>query len=107
MLGIIKTFISVNRCLCKGAGAADFLPIKIGQRVFISAAVLGSQPLTGRVTKIYPRAEEKMSTLGVAQHRVPIIIEVYDQKNLKPGDTIIRDANLEIKPKTRVKELPK
>lgn len=63
----------------------DLADIRIGQRVTISAPVLGNRQTTGQVAKIYPRAEEKMSALGVIQRRVPVIINLNNQLNLQPG----------------------
>ena len=64
----------------------DLADVKIGQRVTITAPVLGQQVLlVGGVQKIYPQAEEKTSALGVIQRRVPVIITLPDPANLKPG----------------------
>ncbi|MFA4885134.1 MAG: efflux RND transporter periplasmic adaptor subunit [Desulfotomaculaceae bacterium] len=63
----------------------DLADIKIGQRVSITAPVLGQQVLVGEVKKIYPQAEEKTSALGVIQRRVPVIITLPDPVHLKPG----------------------
>ncbi|QGU00141.1 hypothetical protein SYNTR_1547 [Candidatus Syntrophocurvum alkaliphilum] len=59
--------------------------IELGQKVELTAPVLGDESLWGKVTKVYPRAEEKMSALGVAQRRVPVIISLEGTGNLKPG----------------------
>lgn len=63
----------------------DLAEVREGQKVIITAPVLGSRSLAGRVKQIYPRAEEKMSALGVAQRRVPVIISLDETANLKPG----------------------
>lgn len=63
----------------------DLADVKIGQRVSITAPVLGQQFLTGEVQKIYPQAEERTSALGVLQRRVPVIITLPNSANLKPG----------------------
>lgn len=63
----------------------DLAEINEGQKVNITAQVLGNKSLTGRVKQIYPQAEEKMSALGVAQRKVPIIISLEENANLKPG----------------------
>ena len=63
----------------------DLADIKIGQKVTITAPVLGQQSLAGEVKKIYPQAEEKTSALGVVQRRVPVIISLPDPASLKPG----------------------
>lgn len=63
----------------------DLGEIQIGQKVQITAPVLGDTILTGEVLQIYPRAEEKQSALGVIQRRVPAIISLEDADILKPG----------------------
>ncbi len=63
----------------------DLGEVKLGQKAVISAPVLGRNTLTGEVKKIYPRAEEKQSALGVIQRRVPVIISLPDPGPLKPG----------------------
>ena len=79
----------------------DLAEVRVGQKVNITAPVLGSRSLTGLVKQIYPRAEEKMSALGVAQRRVPVIISLDEKANLKPGfevkvsvETLIRHSDL-------------
>lgn len=63
----------------------DLADVKIGQRVSVTAPVLGQQTLVGEVKKIYPQAEEKTSALGVIQRRVPVIVTLPDPAHLKPG----------------------
>lgn len=63
----------------------DLGQVKVGQKVTITAPVLGQQKLQGEVREIYPRAHEKTSALGVVQRRVPVIIAVKDTGSLKPG----------------------
>jgi len=63
----------------------DLGEVKQGQRVKITAPVLGTKVLYGKVKEIYPLAEEKQSALGVIQRRVPVIIALDDPANLKPG----------------------
>lgn len=63
----------------------DLADIEIGQPVSITAPVLGDTSLMGTVLQIYPRAEEKMSALGVVQRRVPVIISIDNHATLKPG----------------------
>jgi HlyD family secretion protein len=63
----------------------DIRRVKTGQTTSITAPVLGDQTLTGQVSKIYPRAYEKTSALGVIQRRVPIIIALNQSANLQPG----------------------
>jgi HlyD family secretion protein len=63
----------------------DLRRVKTGQATEITAPVLGDQILTGQVSKIYPRAYEKTSALGVIQRRVPVIIALNQSANLQPG----------------------
>lgn len=63
----------------------DLADVKTGQTVYITAAVLGEKRLKGKVTQIYPQAQEKTSALGVVQRRVPVIISLDKSANLRPG----------------------
>ncbi len=63
----------------------DLGEVKLGQRVKITAPVLGPKVLYGEVGEIYPLAVEKQSALGVIQRRVPVIVTLADPANLKPG----------------------
>lgn len=63
----------------------DLAEVKPGQKVSITAPVLGEKVITGVVAKIYPEAEEKQSALGVIQRRVPVIIALNETANLIPG----------------------
>lgn len=56
-----------------------------GQKVNITAPVLGQKVLRGTVQQIYPRAEEIQSALGIMQRRVPVIITLPEPDNLKAG----------------------
>ncbi len=59
--------------------------VRVGSRVRITAPILGDSAQEGHVQKIYPLAEEKVSPLGVAQRRVPVIIAFPVSELLKPG----------------------
>lgn len=63
----------------------DLSEVQLGQKAQITAPVLGDKVLNGEVIQIYPEAEEKQSALGVIQRRVPTIIILEDNDNLKPG----------------------
>lgn len=63
----------------------DLGEVRPGQKTIISAPVLGQKILLGQVKKIYPRAEEKQSALGIIQRRVPVIINLPEPDLLKPG----------------------
>ena len=89
----------------------DLAEIRLGQRVAITAPVLGQRVLEGKLGKIYPRAEEKQSVLGVIQRRVPVIISLQDPANLKPGyevkvaiETAVR-RNVPMVPREAVKSM--
>lgn len=59
--------------------------VAVGQKVRISAPILGNSILEGRVSKIYPQAREKLSALGVIQRRVKVKVDVPFSPLLKPG----------------------
>lgn len=59
--------------------------VAVGQKARVTAPVLGSQVLEGRVAKIYPQAFEKLSALGVVQRRVRVKINLPFDQRLKPG----------------------
>jgi len=63
----------------------DLGEVKLGQKVLITAPVLGDAVLNGEIIKIYPQAEEKTSALGVIQRRVPTIVKLDRIAKLKPG----------------------
>ncbi len=63
----------------------EIRPVQVGQKVTITAPVLGEQSLSGQVSKIYPQAYEKVSALGVIQRRVPVLISLAQTANLRPG----------------------
>jgi HlyD family secretion protein len=70
--------------------AADILSdalggVAVGQVVRVTAPILGAAVLEGRVKKIYPRAEEKLSALGVLQRRVEVKVSLPYNPKLKPG----------------------
>lgn len=59
--------------------------VTVGQRVRVSAPILGGEVLEGRVSKIYPQAFEKLSALGVVQRRVKVKVIIPYAPLLKPG----------------------
>lgn len=83
----------------------DLAEIKIGQKVEITAPILGDQVLNGKVTKIYPRAYEKTSALGVIQRRVPVLISLPTNALLKPGYEV--QVRIETQSKPKVIILPR
>lgn len=83
----------------------DLAAVKIGQKAEITAPVLGDQVLHGKVSKIYPRAYEKTSALGVIQRRVPVLISLPENEGLKPGYEV--QVKIEIRNKNNVLVLPR
>lgn len=63
----------------------DMKNVQMGQKVKITSSVLNKKYVEGTVTEIYPQAEEKASSLGVVQKRVPVIVTLQEKANLKPG----------------------
>jgi HlyD family secretion protein len=76
----------------------DLADIKVGQNVEITAPLLGEKILLGQVKKIYPRAYEKTSALGVVQRRVPVLVTLPANELLKPG------YEVQVKIETRLKK---
>ncbi|MGC7845499.1 efflux RND transporter periplasmic adaptor subunit [Desulforudis sp. 1088] len=89
----------------------DLREVRVGQKVAVSAPALGEKVLQGEVKKIYPRAEEKQSALGIVQRRVPVIISLSETANLKPGYEVnvaietFRKQNMLIIPREAVRTL--
>jgi len=79
--------------------------IAVGQKVYISAAVLGDQVLNGRVRTIRPRAFTKVSALGVEQRRVPVIITLDSTGKLKPAYEV--QVSIETMAKTGILTVPR
>jgi HlyD family secretion protein len=59
--------------------------VAVGQKVRVTAPILGDRILEGRVFKIYPQAFEKLSALGVVQRRVKVKVRLPFEPQLKPG----------------------
>jgi len=79
--------------------------IAVGQKVYISAAVLGNDVLTGRVQTIRPRAFTKVSALGVEQRRVPVIVTLDSTGKLKPAYEV--QVSIETAAKTGILTVPR
>ena len=60
--------------------------VKVGQEVEISGPAVGGEPIAGKVARIYPSGFEKISSLGIEQQRVKVII-AFDNTplQLRPG----------------------
>jgi len=83
----------------------DIGAVKVGQKVVISAPILGDTVLEGEVTKIYPRAYEKVSALGVVQRRVPVLVSLPPAELLEPGYEV--QVRIETSLKRNVITLPR
>lgn len=66
--------------------AQDAPKLALGQKAVISGEVLDGKKLTGTLTHIHPQAKEKLSELGVLQHRVPVEVTLdKNPVNMRPG----------------------
>lgn len=63
----------------------DVVKVRPGQMVEVNFAGHKGQKLTGRVKEIYPRAHEKISSLGVSERRVTVITALDENGSLQPG----------------------
>lgn len=60
----------------------ELAPVKVGQEVEIYGPAVGPAPITGKVERIFPSGFKKISSLGIEQQRVKIIIE-FDNSRLQ------------------------
>ncbi len=64
----------------------DIPKIKEGQKALVFGPALGKAKIMGKVSQIYPTAFTKLSSLGIEQQRVTVIIEIpKDTVRLYPG----------------------
>ena len=56
--------------------------VKVGQDVEVYGPAVGPEPITGAVERIYPSGREEISSLGIEQQRVKIII-AFDNSRLQ------------------------
>ena len=92
----------------------DAVRIQQGDRVDIEGAAVGSRPVHGRVSRIYPRGFTKVSSLGVEQQRVLVIVR-FDEGELsaleQAGRTLRADYRVRVKiytdEKTDVLKIPR
>lgn len=63
----------------------EVLNVRAGQKANITFTGQKGIVLPGRVKEVYPQATEKISALGVAQRRVPVIITLEKSGPLQPG----------------------
>ena len=59
----------------------DVVRVKIGDPVEIEGSSIGAKPITGRVTRIFPQGFTKVSSLGVEQQRVKVVMS-FDTSGL-------------------------
>lgn len=57
----------------------DIPKIKIGQRALVFGPAVGHQKLSAKVRKIFPSAFTKLSSLGIEQQRVTVLLDVDNQ----------------------------
>ncbi|MCA9021400.1 MAG: efflux RND transporter periplasmic adaptor subunit [Planctomycetaceae bacterium] len=81
--------------------------IQIGSLVDIEGPAIGTQPVRGKVKRIYPKGFTKISSLGVEQQRVKVIIS-FDQnlwKQLKAQQRSLgTDYRVRVKIYTEIKQ---
>ena len=77
----------------------DAVNAKVGNRAEIHGPVVGSQPVYGTVKRIFPAGFTKISSLGVEQQRVKIIVDI-DPDDL---ERLLRERGLGVGYRVRVK----
>lgn len=80
----------------------DIKDVRVGQKAVITSPSIGNEEINGQVQTIYPKAEEKLSALGVVQRRVPVIITLDNYDQLKPGYEVRVSINTNSKEKVLV-----
>lgn len=79
----------------------DISKIKIGQNAIISGDAIDDRKLQGKVYYIAPRAESRVSSLGVEQQRIEVRIRFDNHLlKLKPGYVLDTDIITTEKPST-------
>jgi HlyD family secretion protein len=66
--------------------AQDAPALKTGQEAIVTGEVLAGRRVLGTLTKIYPRAVEKVTELGIKERRVPVEVALSEQvAGMQPG----------------------
>lgn len=83
----------------------DIRKIELGQKAVISGEVLNDEIIPGEVCYIAPKADSKVSSLGIEQQRVEVRIK-FDNKELKlkPGYTL--DIDIAVREKSNTLYVP-
>ena len=85
----------------------DVVKIQRGDAVDIEGPAIGPKPVAGRVAKVYPQGFTKISSLGVEQQRVTVVID-FDSSVLSQlaqrGSTLGVDYRVRVKVYTDRKE---
>lgn len=77
----------------------DVVRVKTGQSVEVHGAAIGQRPATAHVTRIYPAGFTKVSSLGVEQQRVKVIMqfEPDDWKRLRQQNDLGVDYRVRVR----------
>jgi HlyD family secretion protein len=85
----------------------DVVRIDVGDRVDIEGPAIGPNPVSGRVLQVYPQGFTKVSSLGVEQQRVIVVMAFGDQELAKlqaEGRTLGVDYRVRVKIYTAQKD---
>ena len=79
----------------------DAVLIAPGQEVEVHGAAIGREPIKGRVKRVDPQGITKVSSLGVEQQRVPVIVSL-DAGELSEMEKRKRTLGLEFRVRVRI-----
>ena len=77
----------------------------VGQKVLLEGPALGGASPQARIKKIYPSGFTKMSSLGVREQRVPVLIE-FDNSEVNLGSGYELDVKIAVARKERAVLVP-